>query len=87
MSNTATAIQSEGHVLMPPVIQFLQSSPQKLLIGGKWIPARSRRTFYVEIGRREGARLANRLVTASNLDRRGSPSSNERTRERDRHGR
>ncbi len=45
MNNTATTTQSEGHVLMPPVVQFLQSSPKKLLIGGKWMPARSGKTF------------------------------------------
>jgi aldehyde dehydrogenase (NAD+) len=45
MNNTATTTQSEGHVLMPSVVQFLQSSPKKLLIGGKWMPARSGKTF------------------------------------------
>lgn len=45
MSNTAITTQLEGHVLIPPVIRFLQSSPKKLLIGGKWISAKSCKTF------------------------------------------
>jgi aldehyde dehydrogenase (NAD+) len=57
MNNTATTTQSDGHVLAPSVVQFLQSSPKKLLIGGKWVPAASGKTF-------ETANPANEQVLA-----------------------
>ena len=43
-------------------LEFLKSSPKKLLIGGKWVPAKSGKTF-------ETLNPANEEVLA--LDRRG----------------
>ena len=45
MNEALNTTQSDARVLMPSVVQFLKSSPKKLLIGGKWIPARSGKTF------------------------------------------
>lgn len=45
MNNPATAAQSSDLILNSAVLQFLHSSPKKLLIGGKWVSARSGKTF------------------------------------------
>jgi aldehyde dehydrogenase (NAD+) len=47
MNEAATATRTESNVqsLVPAVAEFLRSSPKKLLIGGKWVPAKSGRTF------------------------------------------
>jgi len=45
MSNPASVIESGVNRLMSSVRNFLQTSPKKLLIRGRWVPARSGRTF------------------------------------------
>lgn len=45
MNDVATIAESSAPMLMPSVPQFLHSSPKKLLIGGKWVAAKSGKTF------------------------------------------
>jgi aldehyde dehydrogenase (NAD+) len=45
MNEVTTAIQSNNRLLLPSVTEFLRSSPRKLLIGGKWMAAKSGKVF------------------------------------------
>ena len=45
MNQPATTTHSNHQPLIPSVVGFLRSAPKKLLIGGKWVPAKSGKTF------------------------------------------
>jgi phenylacetaldehyde dehydrogenase len=45
MNEATTAIKLDNRVLLPSVMEFMRSSPRKLLIGGKWVAARSGKVF------------------------------------------
>jgi acyl-CoA reductase-like NAD-dependent aldehyde dehydrogenase len=46
VNDTATTTQASDQVVLnPSVLQFLHSSPKKLLIGGQWMPSKSGKTF------------------------------------------
>ncbi len=46
MNDPATTTQASGQIILKPsVLQFLHSSPKKLLIGGRWMPSKSGKTF------------------------------------------
>jgi len=45
MDNSAVAIKSEYDSTLESVSRFLQGAPKQLLIGGRWLPAKSGRTF------------------------------------------
>lgn len=45
MNEPATTTHSNHQTLIPSVVEFLGSGPKKLLIGGKWAPSKSGKTF------------------------------------------
>ena len=45
MNQPATTTHSNHQPLIPSVVEFLRSAPKKLLIGGKWVAAKSGKTF------------------------------------------
>ena len=45
MNEATTEVQAHNQVLLPSVKNFLHGSSRKLLIGGKWVPAKSGKVF------------------------------------------
>ena len=45
MNEATTDVPARNQVLLPSVKNFLQGSSRKLLIGGKWVPAKSGKVF------------------------------------------
>ena len=43
--HSPAATRSNGPTLIPAALEFLRSSPKKLLIGGKWVASKSGKTF------------------------------------------
>jgi phenylacetaldehyde dehydrogenase len=43
--NESAPQNSNCRILLPSVLEFLSRGPKKLLIGGKWVPAKSGKTF------------------------------------------